>query len=44
MKDMRKNCGGKARVISVGVDVLLAIKNTGVATASEVQQQLLVLR
>ena len=29
----------KARVLSVGVDVLLAIKNTGIATASEVQQQ-----
>ena len=43
MKDMRKNCGGKARVISVGVNVLLAIKNTGVATASEVQQQVMPL-
>lgn len=41
MKDMRRNCGGKARVISVGIDVLLAIKNTGVATASEVQQQVM---
>lgn len=35
------NCGGKAKVISVGIDVLLAIKNTGVATATEVQQQVL---
>ncbi|WP_228146059.1 hypothetical protein [Acinetobacter sp. ANC 4558] len=41
MKDMRRNCGGKARVISVGVDVLLAVKNTGVATASEIQQQVM---
>ena len=38
-EDMRRNSGGKARVLSVGVDVLLAIKNTGIATALEVQQQ-----
>lgn len=41
VKDMRRNCGGKARVISVGVDVLLTVKNTGVATASEIQQQVM---
>ena len=39
--DMRRNTGGKARVLSVGIDVLLAIRNTGVATASEVQQQVM---
>lgn len=38
-EDMHRNSGGKARVLSVGIDVLLAIKNTGIATASEVQQQ-----
>lgn len=43
MKDMRRNCGGKARVISVGIDVLLAVKNTGIATASEIQQQVMPL-
>ena len=43
MKDMRRNCGGKARVLSVGIDVLLAVKNTGVATAYEVQQQVMPL-
>jgi hypothetical protein len=43
MKDMRRNCGGKARVISVGIDVLLVVKNTGIATASEIQQQVMPL-
>ena len=38
-EDMRRNSGGKARVLLVGIDVLLAIKNTGIATALEVQQQ-----
>jgi hypothetical protein len=40
---MRRNCGGKGRVISVGVDVLLAVKNTDVATASEIQLQVMPL-
>ena len=39
--DMRRNTGGKARVLSVGIDVLLAIKNTGIATSAEVQEQVM---
>ena len=38
---MRGNTGGKARVLSVGIDVLLAIKNTGIATSAEVQEQVM---
>lgn len=38
---MNRNEGGKARVLSVGIDVLLAIKNTGVATAAEVHEQVM---
>ena len=39
--DMRRNTGGKARVLSVGIDVLLAIRNTGIATSAEVQEQVM---
>lgn len=33
------NHGGKAKTLIIGIDVLLAIKNTPVATTTEVQQQ-----
>ena len=35
------NCGGRAKVVLTAIDVLLVIKNTGVATTTEVQDQVL---